>query len=222
MTGVHYINDWCPLYQWLVSTISMTGVHYINDWCPLYQWLVSTFCMTAVFYINESCHLWMNRVMHQWLMSCIDDSCHVSMNDVAYICMTAVCISMNRVCYEWIASCINDSCHVSMIDVTYISMTHVMIAWIVSCMNDPCHAYVVYHLSKRSTRQAAQEWTNPTSNATNLFNARFLVFNTKNAAYKTLVILLVQLFSLYSGTLPVVQWGTLPVPPSEPHARQSL
>ena len=54
LSHVPYINESCPIYEWVMSHLWMNHVPYMNESCPIYEWVMSHIWMNHVPYMNES------------------------------------------------------------------------------------------------------------------------------------------------------------------------
>jgi len=75
--------------------------------------------------MNKSCHVWISRVIYQWVMSRMNESCHTWLSHIPH---------------EWVMSHMNESYPIFMSKVTYeIHLTH---EWVITHMNESYHIWI--------------------------------------------------------------------------------
>ena len=118
-------------------------MHHIKMNHVIHEWVMS--------HMNESCHIWMSHVTNEWVMSHMNESCHIWISHVTYEWAMSV-----HVTYWGVMSHINETCHMWICHVTYewvtshayvtrpihIWMSHVMYKWV---MSHTSHSFDMSH-----------------------------------------------------------------------------
>ena len=156
-----------PYHKWIESC-HVSARHVTNQWL-MSKYLVITskasiFLHTSSFasmssvihqgvisHMNESCHTSTNHITYDWVMSHINEACHVWMSQVEIPSHQGQDINCctPSLSHEWVVSHINESYHIWMCHVTYQRfMLHIND----SCYIQPVPPPVTFSQARSKTR----------------------------------------------------------------------